>query len=244
MKQWLLVMVLLLSVGVNIGLLVGRVFPGRSGVESVTPGRAATGETATGQPATGTLQEHDETQGTDPQAPRVDRAPRFVERMADELRLEEENRTRFIERQRHFFEQLLTVRARFGRLQAELRRELVVETPDRQRIDAVLEEIAAAHVALERSFVDNLLDTREILGPEQERRFIHFLRRLRQAGEDARRQIRDQMQQGGWQQGERRPPWAGRDTGRQPWRQRRPRASPPVVEPPQEPSGEQRVPGS
>ena len=50
-------------------------------------------------------------------------------------------------------------------------------TPD--LIDAILEEIAAAHVELERSFVDNLLDTREILGPEQERRFIHFLRRLR-----------------------------------------------------------------
>ncbi len=208
MKQWWLVMALLLSVGINIGILAGRAWPGRGAVDN--GGGTVEGPEAEAPPA-------------DPRTSWRGRQPRFVERMATELGLEGEDRERFIERQASFFEQTVTARIQFGRLQNELRRELIEGRSDRDRIDALLEEIAAAHIELERAFVDNLFDTREILTPEQQRRFLYFLHHLRRSGDDVRRRLREEFQRPG-----------GRDFGnsrQQPWR-RRPMTPPPAEPPP------------
>ncbi|MEE8523247.1 MAG: periplasmic heavy metal sensor [Thermoanaerobaculia bacterium] len=224
MKQWWLVMALLLSVGINIGILAGRAWPGREAPEG--GGGAAVAADRWGR------EPPPEAPAAGREAPR--RQPRVVERMATELRLSGDERERFIERQVSFFEQTIAARIRFGRLQNELSGELVVGDPDRQRIDALLADIAAAHVDLERAFVDNLLDTREILDPEQQRRFLHFLQRLRRSGDDVRRRLQEQFQRLGPGPGRDRP---GRDRpGGPPRRQRRPPDQPPA-DPPPPPNG-------
>jgi hypothetical protein len=158
--------------------------------------------------------------------------------MATELGLTGDERQHFIERQVSFFEQTITARIRFGRLQNELRSELVGGDPDRQRIDGLLADVAAAHVDLERAFVDNLLDTREILDPEQQRRFLHLLHRLRRSGDEARQQFFEQFQgpgpgPGGPGHGMPGRGMPGRD--RPGWRQQRPPEPPPADPPPPSP---------
>ena len=116
--------------------------------------------------------------------------PRVIQRMADELGLEGEKRAAFVEIQRTFFEDTLAARARMARLQREVRRQVTSEQPDREQLDAILVELSAAHTDLERAFVHNLLDSREILGPEQERRFMGFLRRLRHVRSEVEQRFR------------------------------------------------------
>ncbi len=161
MKRWWLFVVLLLSLGVNLGLLASRAWqrsPGPLAAEGSPPPEAA------------------------------ERPPRFALRMAGELDLRGEQREAFLDRQRRFLEQTLDARDRFGRLQAELRREVVAEDPDRRAVDDLLVRISDAHVDLERAFVDNLLDTRELLGPEQGRRFMRLLHHLRSSRGPASRE--------------------------------------------------------
>lgn len=213
MKQWWLVMALLLSVGINVGILAGRAWPGDE-----TPDEDGGAETpADSSPGPGPA---------GPEAPWGGRQPRFVERMANDLGLDGDVRQRFIERQVSFFEQTIAARTRFGRLQNELRGALTADPPDREQIDGMLADIAAAHVDLERAFVDNLLDTREILDPEQQQKFLHFLHRLRRSGDDVRRKLHERFQGPGGPDfggpGRDRP---GHDRGR--WRHRRPPEDPP-----------------
>ncbi len=194
MKRWWLIVVLLLSLGVNLGLLASRAWQRRPPADSPPPATA-------------------------------EEPPRFALRMAGELGLEGAERQAFLDRQRRFFEQTLDARDRFGRLQAELRQAVIAENPDREAVDELLAQISTAHVDLERAFVDNLLDTRELLGREQGGRFMRLLQRLRSSRE------RDRLR------GD-RPSWrerrgAGRDRpapARRPWR--RPPEEPPSEEPP------------
>ena len=162
MKRWWLVIALLLSLGAKLGLLAGRAW-------QRSPG--------SGLPGSGPAVDS---------SPAAERPPRFALRMAGELGLRGEQREAFLERQRLFLEQTLDARDRFGRLQAELRRTVIAGEPDRQAVDQLLVEISEAHVDLERAFVNNLLDTRELLGPEQERRFMRLLQQLRSSRERER----------------------------------------------------------
>ncbi len=158
MKQWWLIIALLLSLGINIGLFAGRFLPAREVPEAAM----------------------DPEPPPPPPGRERDRLPPVARRMADELGLAGEERRAFLDIQRTFFQQTLSARARVGRLQAQVRREMFAEEPDREAIDGLLERIAEAHVDLERAFVDNLLAARELLDPEQEKRYLRFLHRLRQ----------------------------------------------------------------
>ncbi len=177
MKRWWLLIALLLSVGINAGILATLAF------QALSPGdRPATG-TASGEPVVdGPPLER---------LPREGRQPPVVRRMADELGLEGEKREAFIVIQEAFFEQTLDARARMARLQRAIRREVTSQDPDREKADQLLVELSAAHTDLERAFVTNLLDSRELLDGEQERRFMHFLRRMRQVRGDVERRFRE-----------------------------------------------------
>ena len=178
MKRWWLMIALLLSVGINVGILATLAFQSRSPAKEATvepPDRSA-------------------------EAPREEREPRIIRRMADELRLEGEKRAAFTQIQRTFFEQTLAARSRMARLQREIRAEVTATDPDRDALDQLLVELSAAHTDLERAFVINLLDSRELLDGEQERRFMHFLRRIRHVRGEVERRFRDRWQA----QGERR----------------------------------------
>ncbi len=186
MKRWWLVIALLLSLGANVGILASLAFQARS---AGGPADAAT------PPA------------PDVPAPRGERLPtRMVHRMADELGLEGEKRAAFVEIQRTFFEQTISARSRMARLQDEIRREITSEDPDREALDALLGELSAAHTDLERAFVNNLLDSREVLDAEQEMRFRHFLRRMRHVRADVEQRFRERWRR----RGEHGPPFGAR----------------------------------
>ncbi len=176
MKRWWLMIALLLSVGINVGILATLAFQSRS------PDKDAVVEAPPGKP------------DRSAESPREELQPRIIRRMADELRLEGEKRAAFTQIQRTFFEQTLAARSRMARLQREIRAEVTATDPDRDALDQLLVELSAAHTDLERAFVTNLLDSRELLDGEQERRFMHFLRRIRHVRGEVERRFRDRWQ--------------------------------------------------
>lgn len=161
MKRWWLVIALLLSLGVNLGILAALAVrrPPRPGPEAPPPA----GEQNLPDP--------------NPEGP-----PPRVTRLADRLGLEGEQRRRFVDLQARFFAD--TVRLRTQQMEAyrALRRELTSREPDRTRIESLLQESARLHLALEQAMVRNVIASREVLDPGQERLYLEVLSRLRPPG--------------------------------------------------------------
>ena len=116
--------------------------------------------------------------GAPPGAPRAEGPPPPIDRLADHLGLEGEARRRFLERQRRFHRESLDLRFQMAEVRRELRQELARPEPDRQRLDDRLRQAADLYLALERALVSNVVDSRALLDPEQERRFLEVLPRL------------------------------------------------------------------
>jgi Spy/CpxP family protein refolding chaperone len=158
-KRWALWIVLLLSLGANAGILLTLALGGNGTPPLRGPGDAlARPRWTDGPPEEGRLLGH----------------------LADRLGLEGETRERFLELQRQFFHQAVQTRRRGRELQRELGRELTAEAPDRQRIAELVDELADLRRELDRTLVETVLDTRELLGPEEERRYTAFVDRLRE----------------------------------------------------------------
>ncbi|MEM7349785.1 MAG: periplasmic heavy metal sensor [Acidobacteriota bacterium] len=194
MRRWWLLIALLLSLGLNLGMLASRALQQRE---------------ANRNPI---VEDSDRTDS---------RVPRVVYRMADDLRLTGAQRDEFVEIQRTFFDQTIDARGRMAYFQSEVRREITSDSPDREALDEILDGLSLAHSDLERAFVTNLLDTRELLDDEQEKRYRHFLRRMRQVRSQVESRFRERWKKVGerWQRGDprlrERPPGAG------PFRERR-----------------------
>jgi len=112
---------------------------------------------------------------------------RPVEMLADRLELEGDDRQQFIRAQSELFRSVQTQRREIERLRHRLRQEMVAPNPDRAAVEEALGAISTAQTGLDRIFVDNVLMTRELLGPRQERLYFHFLERLRRQAEMGRR---------------------------------------------------------
>lgn len=175
MKRWWLLLALLLSVGINVGILsvlaVHRLRPARPPAAALPPAAG-------------------------------------VERLADHLELEGEERRRFVEIQRGFFESTREGRQRMHRLRRQLAGELTARRPDRDRVEAILAELTTTYAEIEGGFARLVLDTREILTPRQQRRYLRFLGRLR-AGAEGRRPGPIRPGPRGFREGGRFPPEAG-----------------------------------
>jgi Spy/CpxP family protein refolding chaperone len=161
------VIALLLSLGVNLGLVV-----------AVAARRIAARHE---RPAEGPLLEgpRGEGPGRDMQGEPL---PRF-RRLADHLGLEGQQRRRFLDLQRQLFEETLRVRMRQAETQREVRRELVSREPDRERIDSLLQQSARDFLTLEQALAKNIVATREILSPDQEEEYLRIVSRLRPPGQ-------------------------------------------------------------
>jgi hypothetical protein len=161
-----LALALLLSVGVNLGILAMLALD-RLRPEPVSP-----------------LGPETPLPGAPGEAAEALRVPLPVLRMADRLGLVGEERRRFVEIQMRFFAATVAERRRLAGLHRELRLELTAAEPDHRRVEALLSEIGRAFAALEGALARNVLDSREVLDAEQERLFLEFVRRLRagQAG--------------------------------------------------------------
>jgi hypothetical protein len=156
MKRWWLVIALLLSVGLNLGILGSIVAARRApqpGPREPRPGAGA----------------------VNPAANPLPRLPR----LADRLGLEGEERRQFIDVQWTLFQKTARLRLQRGEVHRELKRELSRDEPDRQKLDRLLGESARLHSAMERALVDSVLASRDLLGPEQERKYLRFVGRLR-----------------------------------------------------------------
>lgn len=156
MRRWWLVIVLLLSVGLNLGIL-GAIVAARRGPRP---------EPREPRPAAEAMN------------PAADPLPRLP-RLADRLGLEGEERRKFIDIQWDLFQKTARLRLQRGEVHRELKRELTGGEPDRQRVDQLLNESARIYRAMERALVDSVLASRGLLDPEQEREYLRFVGQLR-----------------------------------------------------------------
>ena len=56
---------------------------------------------------------------------------------------------------------------------------MTLPNPDRPRVDALLADSSRTYLALEKSLVDNVFATRDLLGPEKEAEYLKIVGRLR-----------------------------------------------------------------
>jgi len=163
MKRWWLVIVLLLSVGVNVGVVAALV------------GHRWIGETS----ETGKSKEKLPDGQAIPLPNGQEGVPQRVVRLADQLGLEGDQRRKFISLQGGFFADTLRLRTDQAETQRELRRELAAPTPSQAKIDSLLQESGNTFMALEKAMAQNVVESRKLLKPDQERKFLKLLARLR-----------------------------------------------------------------
>ncbi|MES1243172.1 MAG: periplasmic heavy metal sensor [Acidobacteriota bacterium] len=193
MRRWWVIIALLLSVGVNVGILAALATRrlDRPERQEPPPPRAEPGPPA------------------GPEESGQEGGPPRAGRLADRLGLEGEPRRRFLAVQQEFFEQTVRIRLHMTETQREVRRELMSREPDRQQIDALLQDSSRDFLELERALAKNVVESREILDPGQEREFLRVVASLRpQAGGFGPRPNRRPGP----------PPW--RENGRRPLRDR------------------------
>jgi len=161
-RRWGLALALLLSLGVNVGILatlaVRRASPPPERPRPEEPWRM-------------------------PPAAEEEMPPKVV-RLADRLGLEGEQRRRFVRLQGQFFVETMRLCTEQSEIFRELRRELSAPEPGRQRIEEMTRASARIHLALQQAMARNVIATREILDPEQERLFLDFIDRLPAPGLD------------------------------------------------------------
>jgi heavy-metal resistance protein len=155
--RWWLLIGLLLSVGLNVGILATI-----AARRNAPPPEARVPKTPEIAP------------GKDPLP--------ILPRLADRLGLEGEVRRKFLDIQWNLFQETSRFRLQLGEVHREIRREVTRDEPDQRRIDQLLNESSRIYLALERSLVSNVLATRKLLDPEQERQYMVLIARLRIAG--------------------------------------------------------------
>jgi Spy/CpxP family protein refolding chaperone len=111
-----------------------------------------------------------------------ERAPRF-DRVADELQLRADQRLAFLELQRRHFEQVRRTRVALEGVRARLAQEFLSGSADRARVEGLLAEAKGHQNELDSLLARMLLESQQILTPEQQRRFSFLvLQRLRAEG--------------------------------------------------------------
>ncbi len=199
-RRWL-GLALLLSLGVNAGILATLAVErlrggGRDHAAPVAEVAAEKGETpgppegpVAGPPAGPGAEQAPPPDGDEgsPARPDSQGFPPGMERrlgeLASRMGLEGDRRARFLEIQRRFFRETRGDHDEGIDLHQSLRRELTSPEPSRDRLDEILEQLAATRRRLDQALVETVLATRELLGPEQEREYLTFLGRLRDVSE-------------------------------------------------------------
>jgi|CXWL01.1.fsa_nt_gi hypothetical protein len=191
MKRWWLAIVLLVSLGMNLGILATlavhrwrRAPPPEAAPVAATAAQPvpqaapeAVPEVAPPPPRPETPPSASPDVGPSTSEPIL--APVFAARMADKLRLTGETRTRFAAIQESFLATSLAKRRALDVARAELRVELTSPSPDRDRAEQILRRCTVLQGELETLFVRNILDSRAVLDPAQERAYLQMVARLR-----------------------------------------------------------------
>jgi hypothetical protein len=101
----------------------------------------------------------------------------FGRRLADRLGVPAERRERFLAIQHGLIERTAAERRQVERARLELRRELLAARPDRARVDALLGELAERESALNRAFAASVLESREVLSGRELELYLRFVER-------------------------------------------------------------------
>ena len=187
-RRWLGIL-LLLSLGMNLGILgVLAVERLRGTGPSAGPGDAGVpGGSGPLPPAA--LRRDDRPRpfaGSRPAVP-DDGAPppviaEHLQRLADRLGLEGEPRDKFLEIQRDFFIETLHRRRRVAELQHRFRRALAAPEVSEETLAELVQEVSEAHRSLDEGLARAVLESRELLTPDQEREYLRFLARIAPGG--------------------------------------------------------------
>jgi Spy/CpxP family protein refolding chaperone len=109
------------------------------------------------------------------------RAEAFAEamgrRLADRLELGPGSRERFVAAHRRLAEETLPLRREVRRDREALRRELLAPAPDRARVERLLDALAASEARLQRTFAESVLEARAALAPEELQTYLRWLER-------------------------------------------------------------------
>jgi Spy/CpxP family protein refolding chaperone len=192
-KRWILVLLLLLSIGLNLGLLLQR---GREKKERQERREAR-------------LEMRGEPGGDSRSRPLLER---LVGRMVERVGVEGEQRERFVAIQENFFSGTVAKRERLRQSHRALRENLSAPQPDRALAETQIAEITAAQKEIEAAFLDNYFATIAILDPDQRERYNRLmsdLRRFRpwerrgrrEGGREERRHRREASQDRGGDEG-------------------------------------------
>ncbi|MEM9292545.1 MAG: periplasmic heavy metal sensor [Acidobacteriota bacterium] len=186
--RWALVLLLLLSLGVNIGVLATLALRPPSDVPSdgaisktvaelEEEQRAEREDGESGVSARGRSENPRGRGGPPPWGdPGEMEGPiRMLERLMDTLQLEGEDRERFAAIQREMFTALSENRRRARELEAALRAEVSAAEPDTQRLEEIVDQMALNFGERNRTLVKGVLASREILNEEQQRKYGRFL---------------------------------------------------------------------
>jgi Spy/CpxP family protein refolding chaperone len=172
MRRWWLPLALLLSLGVNVGVVAMLALRGEPRPGAAPRAPLAAEPLALPGPPTG------------PEGPAGREAPgRRFEELAAQLGLDADARRRFVQLQSRHFEASREARRRLETARRELAKEFLSGRADRARVEELLRAVQTEQASLDRTLGDLLLEAQEILTPEQQRRFAFFvLQRLRAAG--------------------------------------------------------------
>lgn len=157
MKRNLLFLALLLSVGVNCGLL-GMGIARHRMFQSMFQG-----------PQQGARDDDERPAG---------REGREGTRLADRLELSGAAREGFLRLQRELADRVHAGRRKIDEARRELRRELTSPAPDRARVEELLSGVAKEQDALDRALVANVYAARELLDGPAEREYLRFVERF------------------------------------------------------------------
>ena len=150
MKKWWLVLALLLSLGVNVGILATLA------VARLRPGLVQGFEKALQPPP-----------------------EKRLARLADRLGLVGPERQRFLALQRQFFSTTGKDRKHLQQIYRQVRGELISAHPDTDHLDRMLAESSQVYLRIERAVTANVLETRKMLRPEQETLFLGLIEKMR-----------------------------------------------------------------
>ncbi len=150
MKRWWLVLALLLSLGVNVGILA------TIAVARLRPGLLQGAQKALQPPP-----------------------EKRLARLADRLGLVGPERRRFLGLQRQFIATTGRDRKHLQEIYREVRAELIAPRPDGARIESLLAESSQVYLRIERAVTTNVLESRKCLRPEQEAIFLDLIDKMR-----------------------------------------------------------------